>query len=489
MTHALKQAFGIAVAAAALVVTAGLSETGRSTQATDHGDFTFFASVASDGAAPGYSPRCIGDIGDYFNQDGALRVVRNSVIAGTDATVLIFEFTNPCNAPISPAPLTAFVFDGTARHDVTMNGWPSLLAPGHPGFYAMVFDKNGDPIDNPRADVPAQDREWDELLDLARALTVDANGNDANSPQFNAANIAQFGFGYELAVTAYNAGNLPAWPAYLWLRGACDDGSLGIGRFFPRAYGYNSGATRFDGYTSWLGCQPDRPSITGPYIDDLWMEAAVGAQQNTILLDDLTLEQTTATTFRLAANVINTNSVAGRPAAYNFTLIRSAGSPFSFSVPGTETWFPGIQGSIAINNIPGDVDDFTSISGTATGTVATANLPVPGWALNPTWVWSDGTPFDLEDVLMVVVPNTAALKAAVGPAGSFTVRSWVNLGNSVHFVPPSTVVPLAALDDEPFVVKFDRDDYLNSFPPGSVPLRSPVEEWQLQQRAMAGYTP
>jgi hypothetical protein len=277
---------------------------------------------------------------------------------------------------------------------------------------------------------------WDDLIAGARALTVDANGNDANSPEFDAGSILPFGAGNRWSVVAHTGGKPSAWPPYLWLTGTCADGTLGIGRFFPDGYGYNPAETVFEGFTSWLDCQPERPSIVGPAIDDLWMEAAIGGPKNTVFLDDLTLDQTAPGAFRLAANVINTNTVPGRPSTYSFV----------------------------INNIPGDVDDFTSASGQVSGTVAVPGRPVAGWELPPTIVWSDGTasgPY----ANLVVVPNADALKAALSADG-FTYRTWRLYRDGVRFLRGSTIIPFAtlapALDEQlPLSDALDLDERID----------------------------
>jgi len=383
--------------------------------------------LASDGSGAGPDSDCEGFV-EYQIAPGSLR----EVVVHNGVAINAIEFKNPCPAAIAPQPMDAKVAAGGRSFDVTLNPVPSVVAPGGIGFYLLAGPEaqfRGGAIQVTPIPINLA---WDELQDAARLLTVDANGNNVNSPDFDPGSVAQFGSTHRWSVVARTQGPPPAWPPYLWLHGTCADGTLGIGRFFPDGYGYNTGATTFDGFTSWLGCKPNWPSITGPHIDEGWLEAVVGAQPNTVFLDDLTLEQTTPSAFRLVANVINTNTVPGRPATYSFVLNQSAGAPFQFTVPGSEIWFPGAQGSIVINNIPGDIDDFTSASGQVSGTVPVPNHPLPGWALPPTFIWSDGTasgPY----AALVTVPNIDAMRAALG-AGSFTYRHWVTRGDSVYFL-------------------------------------------------------
>jgi hypothetical protein len=272
---------------------------------------------------------------------------------------------------------------------------------------------------------------------------VDANGNNVNSPEFDPANVPAFGLGSEWAVTARASGPPPAWPPILSLRGVCEDDSLGIGQFFAFDYGDDKPETTLRGFAGLLGCEPDEPSILGPSIDPLWLESAVGAPKNSILLDNPTLEQQTDTTFRLAANVINTNSVPGKPAAYNFTLTGPGVSPFSFSVPGSEVWFPGILGAIVINNIPGDAADYSAVTANATGTVSVPDEPVAGWSLPATYVFGDGTATE-PYANVVAVPNTAWLKVSAEGA-VVQQRFWWQETDGVRFLGSSSPVPVAEL--------------------------------------------
>jgi len=435
-----------------------------------HGDAPLFRQfvpgVASDSADPAFASFCTGDVSSYLGQAGALRTVRNSIITGTKTGLVVFEFTNPCDSPIVPPVLDLSISGGGQVIDATAGGFPSVIGPGQRGFLtAMWYTPSLTVLPDPTVEVAgAPGKVWDDLIAGARALTVDASGNDANSPEFDAGSILPFGAGNRWSVVAHTGGKPPAWPPYLWLTGTCADGTLGIGRFFPDGYGYNPAETVFEGFTSWLDCQPERPSIVGPAIDDLWMEAAIGGPKNTVFLDDLSLDQTAPGAFRLAANVINTNTVPGRPSTYSFVLGKPGSPPFQFAVPGSEVWSPGLQGSIVINNIPGDVDDFTSASGQVSGTVAVPGRPVAGWELPPTIVWSDGTasgPY----ANLVVVPNADALKAALSADG-FTYRTWRLYRDGVRFLRGSTIIPFAtlapALDEQlPLSDALDLDERID----------------------------
>ena len=58
-------------------------------------------------------------------------------------------------------------------------------------FYSVdMFDKLGVPY--PSAD-PAKPNTWDEILEIAKLMTLDANGNNAASPNFDPQNIVQYG--------------------------------------------------------------------------------------------------------------------------------------------------------------------------------------------------------------------------------------------------------------------------------------------------------
>jgi len=384
-----------------------------------------------------------------LDDGGNLRQVQTLNVGDDESVVLVlFEFANPCDEPIAPQRLDVLMAGANGTLDLNIGAFPSIINPGGTGYYVAAVDSSLYPgsAPAPALTVPAQDGyNWEDLVEIARQLTVDANGNDANTPEFDPGSVVTGGGGYQWSVIAHTDGPPPAWPPILWLQGECDDGSLGIGQFFPDEYGYNAGGeTLFEGHTGWLNCEPDEPLILGPSIDPLWLESALGGPQNSVVLDNVSWEPSEdGLTYQLAANVANTNSVPGRPASYNFSLTGPGVSPFSFSVPGTEVWFPGILGAVVIANIPGDAGDYTAVTANATGTVSVPDEPVAGWPLPPTYVFSDGAAVE-PYVNLVPVPNTAQLKLSAEGA-VVQQRFWWREGESVRFLESSPPVPVSDL--------------------------------------------
>ncbi len=358
------------------------------------------------------------------------------VIAHEDGLVVVAaQFWNLCDSPIAPLKVRATLSSGNTSTQLIVNAMPSVVEPGSIGFYMATVPE--ELIPNPNDidfDVNGEDWNFDQMIEVARLLTVDANGNDANSPDFDPASIVQFGETNRWAVTAYPDGPPPAFPPNLILHGRCADGNTGFGLFTPDSYGYNPvGPTTFEGNTIWLNCHPEHlASVTGPWIDAAWVDARAHGLGNSILLDDLTLDQQSDTTFRLTGNLFNTNSIVGRPATYNFSLNRvDDGSPFVFAVPGKEEWFPGTTGHFSINNIPGEADDYNSVVASATGTVGVPGAVFPVFTLPPTAVFADGTLVASYDF---VVPDYAALEAANGPGGTLTIRTWFQQPDNVYLI-------------------------------------------------------
>ena len=358
------------------------------------------------------------------------------VVAHEDSLIVVAaQFWNPCDQPIAPLKVRATLSSGIKSTQLIVNAVPSVVEPGSIGFYMATVPEELVPNpNNINFDVNEADWNFDQMIEVARLLTVDANGNDANSPDFDPASIVQFGQTNRWTVTAYPDGPPPAFPPNLILHGRCADGNTGFGLFTPDSYAYNPvGPTTFEGNTIWLDCHPEHlASVTGPWIDAAWVDARAHGLGNSMLLDDLTLDQQSDTTFRLTGNIFNTNSIAGRPATYNFSLNPvDDGSPFVFAVPGKEEWFPGTTGHFSINNIPGQAEDYKSVAANATGTVGVPDDVFPVFTLPPTAVFADGTPVASYDF---VVPDYAALAAANGPGGSLTIRTWFQQPDNVYFI-------------------------------------------------------
>jgi multiple sugar transport system substrate-binding protein len=83
---------------------------------------------------------------------------------------------------------------------VTLNKYPTLNAGLPLGLYPSFLFYNKDAFDAAGIPYPTHDfddKSWDinALQTVATQLTVDANGNNATSPEFDAANIKQWGYG------------------------------------------------------------------------------------------------------------------------------------------------------------------------------------------------------------------------------------------------------------------------------------------------------
>ena len=90
--------------------------------------------------------------------------------------------------------------------DLTMDRFiPSILAIHQPegpdgpvygvpnGFTPMVFYYNPESFERAGVEPPTSDWTVEEFLDIVQRLTLDANGNNAQSPDFDPANIEQYG--------------------------------------------------------------------------------------------------------------------------------------------------------------------------------------------------------------------------------------------------------------------------------------------------------
>ncbi len=98
-------------------------------------------------------------------------------------------------------------------------GIPFALFPSFIYYNKALFDEARLPYPPHKVGEKYQGKEWnlDTLSELAQKLTVDANGNDATSPNFDPKNITQFGY-YEQftdarGIAALFGGGLPYDPA------------------------------------------------------------------------------------------------------------------------------------------------------------------------------------------------------------------------------------------------------------------------------------
>ncbi len=75
-------------------------------------------------------------------------------------------------------------------------------------FSPLVLYYNADHFAAAGLDTPTSDWTWDDLLNAAKELTLDGNGNNANSPDFDASNIQRWGI------------QIPnSWGDVVWSRG------------------------------------------------------------------------------------------------------------------------------------------------------------------------------------------------------------------------------------------------------------------------------
>lgn len=102
-------------------------------------------------------------------------------------------------------------------------GLPFAVFPSFIYYNADLFDEAGleyppSEYGAPYIDADGNEVEWnwDTVAELAKTLTVDANGNDANSADFDPAAIEQFGFIHQWAATRSewsSFGGAPLWDA------------------------------------------------------------------------------------------------------------------------------------------------------------------------------------------------------------------------------------------------------------------------------------
>jgi multiple sugar transport system substrate-binding protein len=93
-------------------------------------------------------------------------------------------------------------------------------------FATLAFYVNVDMFE--AANIPIPDESWtyDDLVELGKELTLDANGNNANSPAFDPENIVQYGW------MVPSAGWLRPWESVVYAHGSTilsDDGRTATG--------------------------------------------------------------------------------------------------------------------------------------------------------------------------------------------------------------------------------------------------------------------
>lgn len=101
-----------------------------------------------------------------------------------------------------PDALVGLYQDGDA-----LLGIPFLVFPSLTFYNKDLFDEAG--LEYPPTEFGAKysldgkdvDWDWNTVAELAKRLTVDANGNDANSPDFDPTNIVQYGFNNQWGTT------------------------------------------------------------------------------------------------------------------------------------------------------------------------------------------------------------------------------------------------------------------------------------------------
>lgn len=74
------------------------------------------------------------------------------------------------------------------KRDGRIYALPKDVGPFAYGYNKNLFEEAG--LDLPDPDQPMS---WDEYIEIAQLLTIDANGNNAKSPQFDPNNIVQYG--------------------------------------------------------------------------------------------------------------------------------------------------------------------------------------------------------------------------------------------------------------------------------------------------------
>lgn len=407
----------------------------------------FVPLAAADNAGPPVLNMCAGDVAFYLNSSGANVAVENFHVEGTDIATRWFHFTNPCDEWIAPQRLTVTLTGDFGELDASIGAFPSLVPPGGDGYYALYY--NQALFDEAGLDYPPQEWTWEEFIDLAKLLTVDANGNDATSPEFDPELVVQFG--YQATAIARHQGNPVVWPFELGVRGVCQNGSPAFGRFTPYDYGYApGGVTSFDGYVSWLadsGCNPDPAfRVLGYLLDSAFVSNAAGAQPNTLLPSSLTLLQGAPGFMNLSGSLTNTGQAPARPGLFDVDLIRDdGGAPFEFQLPGVDQFFPGHVGNFVIGGIPGNAADYSGVSVGVSSVLTLPDAVVPAWVPPPTFIRGIGgnAPPGSVDAYSVAVYNLEALNDAYGGQGKLTSRAWFHRSSQVIFRGLVNDVPLA----------------------------------------------
>jgi multiple sugar transport system substrate-binding protein len=94
--------------------------------------------------------------------------------------------------------------EGDTPRDIISFRWEDEVVAYSSCIVQLVFYYNRDLFDAAGVDyapkTAADAWSWDEFVDVARTLTIDANGNNAHSPDFDRNNIEQYGFYLEPAV-------------------------------------------------------------------------------------------------------------------------------------------------------------------------------------------------------------------------------------------------------------------------------------------------
>ena len=100
--------------------------------------------------------------------------------------------------------ITAPTIIGEQPRDIISFRWDGETVAYSSCVVQLVFYYNRDLFDAagvPYAPKTAADAwSWDEFVDIAKTLTIDANGNNAHSPNFDRNNVEQYGFYLEPAV-------------------------------------------------------------------------------------------------------------------------------------------------------------------------------------------------------------------------------------------------------------------------------------------------
>jgi|GEM_PF-5330161 len=487
-----------ALLAAALVALGSTIGRGNPVPAEAADQYRVFLPVLTKDTGPGPTTDCAGPVREYLNQPGGIRWLELQRVPGPGGAVLqaAFEFSNPCPFPVAAVPLPGSLEIGGVTYDITVTPIPSIIPAGGVGYFLPVVPDFSQDLSGaaqlsipPSNYVPEHNWAWQEMADIARRLTIDANGNDATMPEFDPYNLAQPGVPYEMAIVGHVDGQPLAWPPYVWWVGRCDDGTLSFGRSFPDQFGWNTGGdTFFEGYWTWTRCVPERPSEVGPWIDLSYLDYDSEAPRNFVALEDPLLTQITPATFELVVAVHNRNTVPGRPGSYTFNLARASGPPLQFAVNGTETWFPGIEGHIVIRNVPGDIDDFTSVTAQAVNVVAFPDQPVAGWSLPPTYVWDPDTGY-LVDVRTVAVPNGQVLADRADPSGDWTVLNWfLGQGGGAVSLGPQQRTGLDELDG-PTAIDLQVSQIFDELIAENPGLRAELENIRATFSVQQGYAP